>query len=238
MHMNAQITVIVPNYNKQDYITQCLQSIANQSFKNLECIVVDDGSADDSVKTISKLCSKDDRFKLYCNENHGLAYSRNFAIRHANGKFILPVDADDWIEETYVERAMNFFNEHPEFTLFYGKWMFVGYNADMMNARLGDLRYQSYVTLLRSNSIHCSCVYKQKDAIECGLYDVSMKAYEDWDFLIRLLHNKHLVCYDPHVSLYYRQFEQSMSSYGHQHYQEIVNYIMQKNKKIYEETFS
>ena len=233
-----KISVIVPNYNKQDYIVQCLQSIKDQTFEDLECIVVDDGSTDNSVKIITEFCNSDNRFKLYCNQNHGLAYSRNFAIQHANGKFILPIDADDWIEQTYVERAMTFFDVHPEFTLFYGKWQFVGYNADMMNARLGNLHYQSYSNLLKSNSIHCSCVYKRNDAIGCGMYDTNMKAYEDWEFLIRLLYNRHLVCYDPHVSLYYRQFEQSMSSYGHQHYQEIFSYIMQKNKTIYEETFS
>ena len=236
--MNIPITVIVPNYNKQDYIIQCLQSIADQTYKDFECIVVDDGSTDSSIKIISQFCSNDNRFKLYLNQNHGLAYSRNFGIQHANGKYILPIDADDWIELTYVERAMKFFDQHPEFTLFYGKWLFTGYNADMMNARLGNLHYQSYATLLRSNSIHCSCVYRRDDAIECGMYDVNMKAYEDWEFLIRLLHNKHLVCYDPHISLYYRQFEQSMSSYGHQHYGEIYNYIMTKNKKIYQEIFS
>ena len=120
-----KISAIVPNYNKQDYIVQCLQSIKDQSFEDLECIVVDDGSIDNSVKIITEFCNSDNRFKLYCNQNHGLAYSRNFAIQHANGKFILPIDADDWIEQTYIERAMMFFDVHPEFTLFYGKWQFV-----------------------------------------------------------------------------------------------------------------
>ena len=236
--MKIPITVIIPNYNKQDYIIQCLQSIADQTYKDFECIVVDDGSTDNSRYLIDSFCCSDNRFKLICNVNHGLAYSRNYGINAACGEYILPLDSDDYIEHTYLERAMSCFKQHPEITLYYGKWKFIGYNAEMMNQRLGKLHYRDYKTLLISNSIHCSCVYRKKDAVAAGLYDETMKAYEDWEFLIRLLNGGKYVAYDEKDSLFYRQFEHSMSSYGHEHYADICNYIRQKNKKIYDEVLN
>ena len=234
----SKVSLIVPVYNTSKYLEKCINSLINQTLDDIEIILVNDGSTDNSRYLIDSFCCSDSRFKLICNDNHGLSYSRNYGINAAYGEYILPLDSDDYIEHTYLERAMTCFKQHPEITLYYGKWKFIGYNAEMMNQRFGKLHYRDYKTLLISNSIHCSCVYRKKDAVEAGLYDETMKAYEDWEFLIRLLSCGKYVAYDKKDSLFYRQFEHSMSSYGHEHYADIYNYIRQKNKKIYDEVLN
>ena len=233
MKHDAACTIIVPNFNKSAYIAECIKSIQQQTYDELSCIIVDDGSTDDSVAVIHSLIDDDKRFSLYCNENHGLSYSRNFAIQHADTEFILPLDSDDYIEQTYLERLLHIFSEHDEIAVAYGKWKFIGYNADSMNKSLGNLHYAGYKQLLKSNSIHCCCMYRKADAMSCGLYDESFQGYEDWEFLIRLLYKDRPVAYDPRVSLFYRQLESNMSADCHAKYQEKFQRIFDKHREKY-----
>ena len=198
---------------------------------------MDDGSTDSSVAKIRKFIEGDNRFRLICNYNHGVAYSRNTGIEAADTEFILPLDSDDYFECTYVERAVKHFEAFPDTTLFYGKWHFIGYNEDEMNARLSSLHYTSYENLLIGNSIHCSCVFRKKDAIERGMYDSTLDGFEDWEFLIRLLYRDRSVTYDPTVSLFYRQLCDARSTTSNQNFGRIRQEIMEKNMSIYKEVF-
>lgn len=231
----ANITVIIPNFNKADYIAECIQSVKIQTEQDFKCIIVDDGSTDNSSEIIAHEVNNDLRFTVIYQPNHGLSYSRNIGIKEAETEFVLPLDSDDMIEKTYLERAEKLFSEHPEVTLYYGRWLFFGYNADKMNTLYKDLHYSSYANLLKSNSIHCSCIYRKHDAIECGLFDTTMHGYEDWEFLIRLLHGEKLVAWDPRVSLFYRQLPKSRSTDDHAKYLNYVKLIQEKNSKIYQE---
>lgn len=233
--MQNNITIIVPNYNKSLYITECIQSIKQQSFQNFNCIIVDDGSTDNSIEIIQQLIKNDNRFQLFCNTNHGPSYSRNFGILKTNTKFILPLDSDDYIANDYIERILNHFKQYPETSLFYGRWYFIGYNADLMNKKLENLKFSSYRNLLKSNSIHCCCAYKREDAINCGLYDENMQGFEDWEFLIRLLYKDKKVVYDPTISLYYRQLEKSISTDSNKNYIKKFKYIYEKHKEKYQQ---
>jgi hypothetical protein len=84
------------------------------------------------------------------------------------------LDSDDYISKDYLERIIKYFTKYPELTLYYGKWYFIGHNANTMNNVLGNLHYTGYCELLKGNSIHCCCAYKRNDAINCGLYDEKM----------------------------------------------------------------
>ena len=233
--MSAKITVIVPNYNKEQYIGECIKSVKDQTMADFNCIVVDDGSTDSSINVIQKHIQLDDRFQLFCNTNHGIAFSRNFAIKHADTELILPLDSDDYLEQSYLERIVKHFESSPDTTVFYGRWFFVGCNADQMNSHLGNLQYVDYRTLLRGNSIHCSCAFKRKDAIQCGLYDESLSGFEDWEFLIRLLYKDKKVIYDPRISLYYRQCQDARSTKSNKNFLAIQQIIVSKNVDIYRE---
>ena len=96
--MNNLVSVIIPVYNVSRYLPQCLESVLNQTYKELEIIIVNDGSTDDSGLNCEEYAGKDSRIRVFHTEHRGLAASRNLGIDNAKGSFILFVDSDDWIE--------------------------------------------------------------------------------------------------------------------------------------------
>lgn len=101
--MNDLISIIVPVYNVEQYIDKCITSIINQSYKNIEIILVDDGSTDNSGKICDKYKEKDTRISVKHKTNEGVSSARNYGIESAKGKWICFIDADDWIDDNYCE---------------------------------------------------------------------------------------------------------------------------------------
>lgn len=101
-----RISIGVPFHNVEEYLPQCLDSIFRQTFTDFEVILVDDGSTDDSFRICQEYAAKDSRFKLFHQENGGVAKARNNCLRYMTGDFIAWVDSDDWIEDDYFERLI------------------------------------------------------------------------------------------------------------------------------------
>lgn len=99
----VDVSVIVPVYNGEKYLNQCLDSISNQTLENIEIICINDGSSDNTSSILKKYSSKDNRFKIITTENRGQGCARNTALNEAVGKYISFVDADDWIESDSLE---------------------------------------------------------------------------------------------------------------------------------------
>ncbi len=99
-----RISIGVPFHNVEEYLPQCLESIIDQTFTDFEVIMVDDGSTDGSFEICQKYAAKDSRFKLFYQENGGVAKARNNCLRHMTGDFITWIDSDDWIEKDYLEK--------------------------------------------------------------------------------------------------------------------------------------
>lgn len=102
--MGVKVSVIVPVFNNEKVLERCLKSIKNQTFTDIEVIVINDGSSDNSLQIIEKFLIKDTRFKLRNQENKGVSESRNYGISISKGDYILNVDSDDWIEDDYIEK--------------------------------------------------------------------------------------------------------------------------------------
>ena len=98
-----KISIILPVYNVEKYLKQCLDSIINQTFTDFECICVNDGSTDSSLKILQQYASKDNRFKIINQENKGLSESRNIGLSVAIGDYILFIDSDDFIDNNFCE---------------------------------------------------------------------------------------------------------------------------------------
>lgn len=101
------ISVIVPVYNSQTFINECIDSLIAQTYKNLEIIIVNDGSTDESGKICDEYAKKDDRIKVYHNKNNGVSYTRNFGISKANGDYIGFIDSDDYISKDMYKILLN-----------------------------------------------------------------------------------------------------------------------------------
>ncbi|MDW7761967.1 MAG: glycosyltransferase family 2 protein [Acidobacteriota bacterium] len=100
-----KISIIVPAYNVQAYLKQCLDSLINQTFLDMEIILLNDGSTDDTPKICDRYALKDQRIRIIHKKNSGLSDTRNQGIEYATGKYIMFVDADDWIERNTCEIA-------------------------------------------------------------------------------------------------------------------------------------
>lgn len=101
--INPLVSILVPVYNAQEYLTECIDSILSQSYENLQIVLIDDGSKDDSLKICSEYALKDPRIEVHHQENSGVASTRNHLLGTAKGEYVLFVDADDWIELDMVE---------------------------------------------------------------------------------------------------------------------------------------
>lgn len=108
MKDESKVTVIVTLYNKEDYIERCLKSIANQSYQNLDIIVVNDGSTDNSLFKAQEVAKLDNRFRVVNKENGGVASARNYGINLAYGKFIIFIDGDDYINSNYISNLVKY----------------------------------------------------------------------------------------------------------------------------------
>ena len=97
------ISIIVPIYNVENYLRQCLDSIMNQTYQNFECLLINDGSPDNSAEICREYVEKDARFRYFEKENGGLASARNLGIKYSKGKYISFIDSDDWVESDYLE---------------------------------------------------------------------------------------------------------------------------------------
>ena len=117
-----KISVIIPIYNGEEYLEQCIQSVFNQTLKEIELICVDDGSVDNSVQIIQKYAEKDKRISLFQQKNQGPGPARNFALKHAKGKFVAFLDADDYyLDADALEKMVRTCEEMYLFVQVYGK---------------------------------------------------------------------------------------------------------------------
>ena len=101
------ISIIVPIYNVEKYLRQCLDSIMNQTYRNFECLLINDGSPDNSADICREYVSKDSRFRYFEKENGGISSARNLGIEHSKGEYITFIDSDDWVDSDYLEVLYN-----------------------------------------------------------------------------------------------------------------------------------
>ena len=104
---NPLVTIIIPVYNVEKFLPQCLDSILSQTFTDWECILIDDGSPDSSGKICDEYATGDSRFKVVHQENSGASTARNIGLLKATGKWINFIDSDDWIDSDTFEVALN-----------------------------------------------------------------------------------------------------------------------------------
>ena len=102
--MSVEVSIVVPVYNVEKYLPQCLESILNQTFQNFEIIVVNDGSTDESERIIQQYSLKyPNKIRAFSQENQGLAATRNLALKYASGKYISFVDSDDFVGTDFIK---------------------------------------------------------------------------------------------------------------------------------------
>ena len=229
--MKNLITVIVTCYNHEKYIEQCLRSVFNQTYQNIELIVLDDGSTDGSKQIILKTL-KDSPFEVRfeSHKNMGVVKTRNKGIELINGKYFLFVDSDDYLPDDYVEELYSCAINHQADIVY----------CDLFNFEKNEfyLKAQEFElhSLLVSNYIsNCSLV--NKAILKDTYYDekLSGKKLEDYDFFLNLIiNNGAKAVYQPNTKLNYRVFEKDSISkrdsvcYHYEIYLEVLEKYLDK----------
>lgn len=165
----AKVSVIVPVYNQGEFLAEALDSVLQQTYSNWECVIVNDGSTDNTEEVALDYVNKDGRFRYLYQDNSGVSAARNNGIRHSDGLFILPLDGDDILCPSYLEKAVSRFMLHPETTLVYGKAEFFGDRSGVW-----DLPEWSWGSFIWENCIYCSAMYKRSDFEAIGGYSIEI----------------------------------------------------------------
>lgn len=197
---NPKISVIVPCYNQALYLDEALQTVLDQSYSNWECIIINDGSTDNTASVANDWLAKDKRFCYLEQENSGVSNARNSGIAISEGEFILPLDADDKISKDYIELAILEFVKNSNLKLVYC-------NAQKFGEVNGlwKLPTFSLLNLANENLIFSSALYKKEDWKRIGGYDENMEdGWEDWEFWISLLKDGGEVAKIDRIGFYYR----------------------------------
>ena len=183
------VSVIIPVYNTEEYVEQCLNSVCNQTYEALEIIVIDDGSTDNSLKIIEEFINKDNRFILYrFDERKGVGAARNLGLSKAKGEFIYFVDSDDYVpNETIkylVENISNFDLIRGKIKNTYLNSSFTITFKGLFNPKIYD---EDKYKLIINNSI-CNFLFRREFLIENNFkFSEENKVYSDLFFLIPVL---------------------------------------------------
>lgn len=194
------VSIIVPCYNQGGFLEETLKSVLEQTYLQWECIIVNDGSIDNTHSVANKFCEKDKRFRYYYQENQGVVAARNNAIRSSQGEYILPLDGDDIIDSTYVEKAVKILQSNDIIKIVYC-------DAEFFGRKQG--RWQlppfSMENMLADNCIFCTALFRRCDYDKTIGYNPNMKGgLEDWDFWLSLLESGGMVHKIDEVLFYYR----------------------------------
>lgn len=230
------VSIILPCYFQGEYLADALKSLLNQTYTNWEAIIINDGSNDSTEEVAKAFCNNDNRFHYFYQENKGVSSARNNAVNHSSGSFIVPLDPDDTIEPTFIEKCLNIFKRNPEMTLVYAQVHLFG----TQNKDWHLHPYRNYTELLAANHIVCTSMFRKKDFLQIGGYDEQMlTGLEDWEFYIRLLHNGRKAVRIPETLFNYRIKESSRttSCSADDKFMEIFLYIYRKHKQKYIEAF-
>ena len=228
---NGKVSVIVPCYKQAEFLMETLDSVLAQTYSNWECVIVNDGSPDNTDEVADRYLTQDRRFKYIKQQNSGPSAARNTGIENSCGEFILPLDADDLIAPTYLEKAVEVFNKDENTKLVYCK-------ADKFGLVNGPwvLNNYDYGHFIWDNCIFCTAMFKRSDYFKTGGYNVNMTCgLEDWDFYLSLLKKDDVVHCLNETLFHYRIKDLSRTTeMQKQSQQEMLIQIFNNHADIYE----
>ena len=198
--LNPLVSVLIPAYNAAATLAETLASVCNQTYRNLDIIVVDDGSVDATFAQAARLAHQDRRIRVLQQDNAGVAAARNLALGHAAGPVVAPVDADDLWHPTKIERQVRRLRERTDTAVVYCWSVEIDPASRVIERRLDqdDFEGDVYAALVVTNFVgNASVPLLRRDlALAVGGWDPSLHARkaqgcEDWQFYLRIAARGH-----------------------------------------------
>jgi len=192
--MIPRVSVIIATYNYGKYITDCLESLRNQSFKNFETIIVDDGSTDNTADIVKEFA--DDRIRYFFQVNQGQATAKNIGIKVSLGEFLCFLDSDDYIDEKNIEERVLFLDTHNDIDWAFTDTYFVDASKNILDkgsevfSVIPDDQFLNnvfYQLLALGNFITSDTVMMRRHCIESiGYFHETLRFHEDYELWLRL----------------------------------------------------
>lgn len=226
------VSIVLPIYNVEKYLDRCVESVINQTYKNLEIILVDDGSPDSCPEKCEEWAKKDSRIKVVHKNNAGLGYARNTGIENASGEYICFFDSDDYIDPSTIEKAYNTAQKNDSDMVLFGHYD-VNAQGKIVRTYIPTIDKESYVgsevqeillpdlvsdNLATGKSTNlwlsaCFCMYSMKLILENNWRFASERDIisEDVYSLLRLYRNVEKVTIVPEAFYYYCENSTSLS---------------------------
>ena len=222
------ISVIIPCYNVAGYLKDSIGSVLKQSYQNIECIVVDDGSTDNTGEVVRDIIRIDNRVRYFKKENGGVSTARNYGISKVNGDIVQFLDSDDWLNPDKFTYQINYINENnisDKYFVVYTDFevLWYGKNDNIVKRQVHQFGILDKETLKRkiigrefgldtpTPLSVCSTLFS-RDIVDYFKFNEKMYNYGDLEYFIQLLYNNETkFYYTPIIGFYYRQREDSIS---------------------------
>lgn len=244
------ISIVIPIYNAEKYLEECLNSIKNQTYKNFEVIMVNDGSKDNSETICKSFLKSDSRFRYFTKENGGVSSARNLGLDNVEGDYITFIDSDDWVDENYLDLlittvkknhsdiVVSSYKQFNNIDIFYlrayslqEKYLL---NFERMNR---DDFLTIFPKLMSTNVCFNNAVAKlfRKELVNDLRFDTSIKYGEDLDFYFRLYLNVDSISYVDEPTYIYRSHgDSTTSNFNQEHAEQELTIFKQMYEKIQE----
>jgi len=228
MRNTPLITVIIPCYNVAGYLKDSIGSVLKQSYQNIECIVIDDGSTDNTEEVVQDIIKIDNRVRYFKKENGGVSTARNYGISKANGDLVQFLDSDDWLNSNKFAYQINYIKENnisDKYFVVYADFEVLWYGTNDYIAKrqvhqFGKLDKETLKKKIIGREFGldtptplsvCSTLLSRK-IVEDFKFNEKMYNYGDLEYFIQLLYNNETkFYYTPIIAFYYRQREDSIS---------------------------
>ncbi|WP_432222939.1 glycosyltransferase family 2 protein [Flavobacterium sp. TMP13] len=224
------VSLIIPCYNNEKYIKKTLTSVKEQTYSSWECIIINDGSTDNSEETILNYIEGDPRFTYKYQENQGVCTARNSAIKNfSKGKYILCLDGDDLISKNFIDETVEILESNTNVIIATSKIQFFGRSR-------GNFKVASYdmATLLAENQLVITSLFRKDDFDKVGGFNNNMsEGLEDWDFWISILKNNPSgqIKNAPNACFYYRLLNVSRNNQITEDKEKRLRYQLWENHK-------
>jgi len=208
----VQVSVIVPVYNSAQYLSECLESVLSQSFKNFEVICINDGSYDNSLEILKQFQNKDSRIKIIDQENQGVSTARNAGLKIAQGKYVGFVDSDDTIEKDFFGKLYDTAERNNADTV-YSKISSIKvfpFKHEVLKG--GDITKELLPLFLREDGLNsvCSKIFLNRTVQNHQIsFPVGIKHGEDAQFNIHFLVHANSISFLEYCGYHYREVDGS-----------------------------